>query len=80
MAAAADLDAVAAARTRWPGWATSLFDVFPSGRLYYYRDEDGPRACHLHVVPADTFGTPATSGCCATTCAPTRRTPAGTPS
>jgi GrpB-like predicted nucleotidyltransferase (UPF0157 family) len=27
------------------------------GRLYYYRDEDGPQACHLHVVPADTFGT-----------------------
>jgi GrpB-like predicted nucleotidyltransferase (UPF0157 family) len=27
------------------------------GRLFYLRDQDGRRACHLHVVPARTWAT-----------------------
>ena len=57
MAAADSLDAVAAVEDGLARLGYQRLDVFPSGRLYYYRDEDGPQACHLHVVPADTFGT-----------------------
>ena len=57
MAAAASLDAVAAIEDALARLGYQRLDVFPPGRLYYYRDEDGPQACHLHVVPADTFGT-----------------------
>jgi GrpB-like predicted nucleotidyltransferase (UPF0157 family) len=57
MAAAASLDAVAAVEDALARLGYQRLDVFPSGRLYYYRDEDGPQACHLHVVPADTFET-----------------------
>ena len=56
MAAADSLDAVAAAEDALAGLGYRRLDVFPPGRLYYYRDEDGPQACHLHVVPTDTFG------------------------
>jgi GrpB-like predicted nucleotidyltransferase (UPF0157 family) len=57
MAAAASLDAVAEVEGALARLGYQRLDVFPAGRLYYYRDEDGPQACHLHVVPADTFGT-----------------------
>ena len=56
MAAADSLDAVAAAEDALARLGYQRLDVFPPGRLYYYRDEDGPQACHLHVVPTDTFG------------------------
>ena len=57
MAAADSLDAVAAVEDALARLGYQRLDVFPSGRLYYFRDEDGPQACHLHVVPTETFGT-----------------------
>ncbi|HEY3981888.1 MAG TPA: GrpB family protein [Streptosporangiaceae bacterium] len=32
-------------------------DTGMPGRLFYSRDQDGRRACHLHIVPADTWAT-----------------------
>jgi GrpB-like predicted nucleotidyltransferase (UPF0157 family) len=57
MAAAASLDAVAAAEDALAGLGYRRFDTGMPGRLFYYRDEDGQRAYHLHVVPADTWDT-----------------------
>lgn len=57
MAAADSLDAVAAVEDALARLGYQRLDAFPSGRLYYFRDEDGPQACHLHVVPTETFGT-----------------------
>jgi GrpB-like predicted nucleotidyltransferase (UPF0157 family) len=33
------------------------YDTGMSGRLFYLRDQHGRRACHLHVVPVDTWPT-----------------------
>ena len=57
MAAAASLDAVAAAEDALAGLGYHFFDTGMTGRLFYYRDEDGQRAYQLHVVPADTWET-----------------------
>jgi GrpB-like predicted nucleotidyltransferase (UPF0157 family) len=57
MAAADDLDRVA----RHDGTVAELgyrrFDTGMPGRLVYFRDEHGRRACHLHVVPAASWET-----------------------
>jgi len=79
MAAAASLDAVAAAEDALAGLGYRRFEVGMPGRLFYYRDEDGSARTSCTWCPR-TPGTPATSGCCGTTCALTRTTPAGTPS
>ena len=57
MAAADSLDAVTAVEDALARLGYQRLDVFPAGRLYYFRDEDGPQACHLHVVPTETFAT-----------------------
>ena len=79
MAAAASLDAVAAAEDALAGLGYRRFEVGMPERLFYYRDEDGSARTSCTWCPR-TPGTPATSGCCGTTCALTRTTPAGTPS
>jgi GrpB-like predicted nucleotidyltransferase (UPF0157 family) len=79
MAAATSLDAVAAAEDALAGLGYRRFEVGMPGRLFYYRDEDGSARTSCTWCPR-TPGTPATSGCCGTTCALTRTTPAGTPS
>ena len=57
MAAAASLDRVTAAEDALSGLGYRRFDNGMSGRLFYYRDEDGARAYQLHVVPAGTWDT-----------------------
>jgi GrpB-like predicted nucleotidyltransferase (UPF0157 family) len=57
MAAAADLDAVAARDDALARLGHQRFDTGMPGRLFYYRDEDGQRAYQLHVVPAATWDT-----------------------
>jgi len=79
MAAATSLDAVAAAEDALAGLGYRRFEVGMPGRLFYYRDEDGSARTSCTWCPR-TPGIPATSGCCGTTCALTRTTPAGTPS
>ena len=79
MAAATSLDAVAAAEDALAGLGYRRFEVGMPGRLFYYRDEDGSARTSCTWC-TQTPGTPATSGCCGTTCALTRTTPAGTPS
>jgi GrpB-like predicted nucleotidyltransferase (UPF0157 family) len=75
MAAAASLDAVSAAQDALAGLGYRRFEAGMPGRLFYYRD--ARTSC---TWCPRTPGTPATSGCYATTCALTRTTPAGTPS
>ena len=57
MAAAASLDRVTAAEDALAGLGYHPLDARMPGRLFYYRDEDGQRAYHLHVVTADTWDT-----------------------
>ena len=57
MAAAASLDRVTAAEDALSGLGYRRFDTGMSGRLFYYRDEDGARAYQLHVVAAGTWDT-----------------------
>ena len=79
MAAAASLDAVAAAQDALAGLGYRRFEVGMPGRLFYYRERTSSARTSCTWCPR-TPGTPATSVCCATTCALTRTTPAGTPS
>jgi GrpB-like predicted nucleotidyltransferase (UPF0157 family) len=55
--AAADLGAVAGREHDLADLGYHRFDARMSGRLFYVRDENGQRAYHLHVVPADTWDT-----------------------
>jgi GrpB-like predicted nucleotidyltransferase (UPF0157 family) len=57
MAAAADLDAVAAREDALAGLGYHRFETGMPGRLFYYRDKDGQRDCQLHVVPSGTWDT-----------------------
>ncbi|MGH3160431.1 MAG: GrpB family protein [Streptosporangiaceae bacterium] len=57
MAAAASLDAVAGRERDLAGLGYHRFDTGMPDRLFYYRDEDGQRACQLHVVPVVTWPT-----------------------
>jgi GrpB-like predicted nucleotidyltransferase (UPF0157 family) len=57
----AGVDDLSAAAARLDAELPAL-EFFPqdngmSGRLFYYRDRDGRRVCHLHVVPEDTLAT-----------------------
>jgi GrpB-like predicted nucleotidyltransferase (UPF0157 family) len=53
--AAADLDRVAAHDETLRGLGYLRYDTGMPGRLFYYRDTDGRRAYHLHVVPPETW-------------------------
>jgi GrpB-like predicted nucleotidyltransferase (UPF0157 family) len=55
--AAADLEAVARREHDLAGLGYRRFDTGMRGRLFYYRDENGQRAYHLHVAPPDTWDT-----------------------
>ena len=57
MAAAADLGQVAAHEETLGELGYVRMEVGMTGRLFYYRDVDGRRACHLHVVPATSWDT-----------------------
>jgi GrpB-like predicted nucleotidyltransferase (UPF0157 family) len=57
MAAAGDLDRVAAHDGTLLILGYEPHDTGMPGRLFYRRDENGRRACHLHVVPAANFAT-----------------------
>jgi GrpB-like predicted nucleotidyltransferase (UPF0157 family) len=55
--AAADLDAVAGREDDLAGLGYRRLDTGMPDRLFYYRDENGQRAYHLHVVPPGTWDT-----------------------
>jgi GrpB-like predicted nucleotidyltransferase (UPF0157 family) len=57
MAAAADLDRVAGHDETLGELGYRRYDAQMPGRLFYFRDRDGRRAYHLHVVPADGWDT-----------------------
>jgi GrpB-like predicted nucleotidyltransferase (UPF0157 family) len=57
MAAADDLGRVAGHDEVLAELGYRRFDTGMPGRLFYYRDEHGQRAWHLHVVPAATWET-----------------------
>jgi GrpB-like predicted nucleotidyltransferase (UPF0157 family) len=57
MAAVTSLDAAAAADDALARLGYHPLDARMPGRLFYYRDEDGQRAYHLHVVTTDTWDT-----------------------
>jgi GrpB-like predicted nucleotidyltransferase (UPF0157 family) len=57
MAGIADVGQAAAYEEELRRLGYQLLDVGMPGRLFYYRDEAGRRAYHLHVVPADTLAT-----------------------
>ncbi|WP_034270884.1 GrpB family protein [Actinospica robiniae] len=42
---------------RLPALSFQVFDTGMPGRLFYFRERDGVRVCHLHVVPESTFAT-----------------------
>ena len=48
---------MAAAEDALTGLGYRTFDTGMPGRLFYVRDENGRRAYHLHVVPADAWDT-----------------------
>jgi len=58
MAGVADLEAAAVElAAALPALRFVPQDNGMSGRLFFYRDEDGRRVCHLHVVPDATLDT-----------------------
>jgi GrpB-like predicted nucleotidyltransferase (UPF0157 family) len=55
MAAAADLDQVTAHDGSLRALGYRRHDTGMPARLFYRRDQDGQRDCHLHVVPAQSW-------------------------
>jgi len=55
MAAVVSLDQVTARAGTLQLLGYRHHDTGMGGRLFYHRDEDGARAYHLHVVPADSW-------------------------